>query len=186
MELPLATNPDFFHPRPGTPELACDVLIIGRAHEDRIAPVKALSERFRVHIYGEEWDRHGLPNRSPLYGDDLLCALNSARMAVIFCRTPAGHSIPKIAVFDFLAAGALVATERTPALSRYFEYGHEIIGFNDLNELIDSVSYFLRHPDEAEKIRWAGRRRVLEEHTWAKLWPRLLACMPPKERSLAY
>jgi spore maturation protein CgeB len=185
IELPLATNPDFFHPLPGIPELACDVLIIGRAHPDRIAPVRALCGQFRVHIYGEDWDRHDLPSRPPLYDDDLLRALNSARIAVIFGRTPAGHVIAKIAVLDFVAAGALVATEQTPALSRYFEYGREIIGFNNVNDLIESVRYYLDHPDEAEKIRLAGRRRVLEDHTWARLWPRMLAELPPKEKSIA-
>ncbi len=183
MELPLATNPDFFHPLPRLPELDCDVLVVGRAHSDRIAPVKQLSDHFRVHIYGEDWEQHGLPGRAPLYNDDLLRALNAARIAVVFSRTPAGHSIAKIAVFDFLAAGALIATDRIPELEPYFEYGREIIGFNGVDDLISQVRFYLERPDLAESIRAAGHRKVLESHTWAKLWPRILAGLPMKEKA---
>jgi spore maturation protein CgeB len=179
--LPLATNPDFFQPRPARLESQCDVLVVGRAHPDRIASVRRLSEQFRVHIHGEEWEAVGLPARPPLYGEDLLSALNSARISVIFSRTPAGYSIPKIAVFDFVAGGALVATERIPEIEPYFHYDNEIIGFTDTGELISKIRYYLDHPQQAEKIRAAGYRRVLDDHTWRKVWPRILEQLPRRK-----
>jgi spore maturation protein CgeB len=171
--LPLATNPDFFQPRPARPEYQCEVLVVGRAHPDRIAPVRRLCDQFSVHIHGEEWESAGLPGRPALYGEDLLSALNSARISVIFSRTPAGHSIAKIAVFDFLAAGALVATERIPEIEPYLRYDDEIIGFTDTDALMTKLRYYLEHPQQAEKVRAAGRRRVLEDHSWSKVWPRI-------------
>jgi spore maturation protein CgeB len=172
--LPYASNPAFFHPLPRRPEFNCEVLVIGHAHWDRIEAVRRLSERFRLHIHGPEWERHGLPGLGALYGDDLLRALNSARISLVFPRTLAGHRIPKVAVFDFIAAGALVATERIRPLERYFEYDREIIGFNDTDELIGKVRYYLDNPDQAQTIRAAGHRRVLEHHTWSKVWMRLI------------
>ena len=172
--LPLASNPDFFHPLPGRPEFDCDVLVIGHAHWDRIETVRRLSQRFQLHIHGPEWERHGLPGRSPLYGEELLRALNSARISIVFPRTLAGHRIAKVAVFDFVAAGALVATEHIRPLERYFEFDREIIGFDDIDELMRKVLYYLDHPVEAQAVRAAGHHRVLENHTWSKVWSHLI------------
>jgi spore maturation protein CgeB len=178
IELPLATNPEFFRPLPGRPELDCEVLVIGHPHTDRIETVRRLSEQFRLHIHGPEWESHGLPGRSPLYGEELLRALNSARITVIFPRTLAGHPIAKVAVFDFIAGGALVATERIGPLERYFEYDREIIGFKDTDELIAKIRYYLDHLDQTETIRAAGYKKVFENHTWNKVWPRIIGRLP--------
>ena len=172
--LPLATNENFFHPVPACPELDCDVLMIGRASPDRIKPMRRLCGLFRVHLYGEGWEDHGLPSRGPIYSNDVLRALNSARISLIFSRTPAGHAIAKVAVFDFIASGALVATERIPDLEGCFEYDREIIGFGNTDGLIEKIDYYLRHPEHADAIRAAGRRRVLAEHTWEKVWPAII------------
>lgn len=172
--LPLATNEEFFHPVAKCADLDCEVLVIGRASPDRIEPVRRLSGLFRVHIYGERWEQHGIPSRGPIYGDDVLRALNSARISIIFSRTPGGHSIAKVAVFDFIAAGALVATERIDELETHFEYDREIIGFEGIDELIEKIRYYLGHPDRADAVREAGRRRVLAEHTWKRVWPAIV------------
>jgi spore maturation protein CgeB len=176
--LPLATNEVFFHPVAGRPEFECEVLIIGRAHADRIEPVRRLFECFNTHLYGEGWEPYALPSRGTLYQEELLSALNSARVSVVFSRTPAGHSIGKVAVFDFLAAGALVATERIPELEGYLDYGSEIIGFSSTDELIAKIRYYLEHPEQAQKVREAGRTRVLADHTWRNAWCGIVAQLP--------
>lgn len=168
--LPLATNEEFFHPVPCRAESLCEVLVIGRPSPDRIEPVRRLHQHFRVHLYGEGWEEHGLPSRGLLYGEDLLVALNSAGISVIFSRTPAGHAIGKVAIFDFIAGGALVATNYLTEIERYLEYDREIVGFADTDELISKLQFYLSHPDRASEVRDAGRRRVLSEHVWRKAW----------------
>lgn len=177
MELPIATNETFFQPAAPRAELRCDVLLIGRAHADRIAPVRALRERCEVHVYGEGWEEIGIPSRGLIYGDDLLAALNSARVTVIFSRTPAGHGIIKVGLFDFIAGGALVAADYIPELADYFEPGREILTFHTVEELLAIVEECRTHPEAAEAIRTAGRARVLRDHTWRAVWPRLLRSM---------
>lgn len=172
--LPLATNEQFFHPVPACAGCSCEVLVIGRANRDRIEPVQRLLEEFQVHLYGEGWEQHGMSSRGAIYGEDMLRALNSARISIVFSRTPAGHRIAKVAVFDFVAAGALLATERFAELETYFEYEKEIIGFACTDELVEKVRYYLERPDQAASIREAGRRRVLAEHTWRSVWPQII------------
>jgi len=173
--LPVATNEEFFHPVPARAEMRCDVLVLGGAHPDRIEPVRALVARVRTHVYGEGWTEHGIESRGLIYGDDVLAALNSARMSVVFFRTAGGHDLVKVGLFDFAAAGALVVTNRSPEVERYLAYGREIVGFSTTEELLQAVAHCLEHPDEADEIRRAGRERVLRDHTWRVAWPRLLA-----------
>lgn len=169
--LPLATNEEFFYPVPPRKEYGCEVLVIGRASPDRIEPVRRLHQHFRVHLYGEGWEPHGLPSRGLLFGEELLAALNSAAVSVIFSLTPAGHAIGKVAIFDFIAGGALVATHYLPEIERYFKYDYEIVGFADTDELISKLQFYLSNPDQAKAVREAGRERVLSEHLWRKVWP---------------
>jgi len=173
--LPLATNTAFFRPVPPRPELACEVLVLGRAHPDRVEPVRALVERFDVHVYGEDWERHGVTSRGFIFGNDSLAALSSARMTVAFFRSPSGHAQVKVALFNFAATGVLVVTNRFPEVEPYFRYGEEIVGFDSTAELLALVRHYLDHPAEAAAISAAGRARVLAEHTWPHVWPRVLA-----------
>jgi len=174
-QLPIATNDLFFHPVPPQPEYACDVLHLGAVHQDRIEPVKALLEHFDTHVYGENWEKYGVPNRGFVYGDDTLKALNSAKLAIIFSRTPSGQQTVKVGIFDFLSAGALVAAEDFPELHQYFDVKKELITFNGMDEMLEKIRYYLDHPAEADAIRTAGRRKVLNNFTWVKVWPKILA-----------
>lgn len=172
--LPIGTNEEFFRPVEPQPEHVCDVLVLGRAHPDRVEPVKALVERFDTHLYGEGWDDHGLVSRGLIFGQEVLRALSSAVLTVVFFRTGSGAPLVKVGLFDFTAAGALVVTNHFPAVEQYLEYGKEIVGFTSTRDLLDKVAYYLDHPEEAESVRRAGRRRVLEEHTWSHAWKRIL------------
>jgi hypothetical protein len=172
--LPIATHEAFFRPVPPRPELACEVLVLGRAHPDRVEPVRALCERFDTHVYGEGWADHGIASRGLLHGEDALAALASAAMTVVFFRTGGGHALVKVGLFDFAAAGALVLTNRFPEVERYLRFGEEVVGFDSTADLLARVRHYLDHPAEAEAVRRAGRRKVLAEHTWTRVWPRLI------------
>jgi spore maturation protein CgeB len=175
--LPIATNEEFFRPVPPRPELGCDVLVLGRAHPDRVEAVRALSAIFNVHLYGEGWETHGLASRGLIFGEDVLAALASAAVTVVLFRTGGGHALVKVGLFDFAAAGALVATNHFPEVEKYLEFGREIIGFDSTVDLVKKVRYCLDHPDAAAAIRQAGRARVLRDHTWKRVWPRILTSL---------
>jgi hypothetical protein len=172
--LPAATSEEVFRPLPAQPEHECEVLVLARAHPDRVEPVKAMFEQFDTHIYGEGWDAHGLPSRGLLAGDDVITALCSARVVPVFNRTRSGQAVIKVGLFDFLAAGAFVLTNYFDEVEQYFVFDREIAGFGSTPDLLHKIRYYLDHPDRAEAIRSAGRRRVLEEHTWPHVWLRIL------------
>ena len=104
----------------------------------------------------------------------MLAALASAKATVLFFRTGGGHALVKVGLFDFAAAGALVITNRFAEVEPYLTYGREIVGFESTDDLLRQVRFYLDHPEEAEAVRQAGRARVLAEHTWPAVWPRIL------------
>ncbi len=183
--LPVATNDQFFRPVPARPEFSCDVLILGSAHANRVEPVRALAEAFHVHLYGEGWDVVGLESRGLVFGYDSLSALNSAKVTVVFSKTKSGHANVKVGLFDFLAAGAFVMTDYQPELRQFFDLDNEIASFTSIPEMIAKVRYFLAHDGERAKIRDAGRARVLRDHTWRSVWPRILPVVDTTARSSA-
>lgn len=172
--LPIGTNDEFYHPVPPRDAMRCAVLVLGRAHPDRVEPVRALVREFDTHVYGEGWDEHGVASRGTIYGEDVLAALNSAAATVVFFLTQQGDALVKVGLFDFAAAGGLVVTNHFPAVEQYLEFGKELVGFDSTDDLLRKVRHVLDHPAEAAAIRRAGRERVLREHTWRRIWPRIL------------
>src|SRR5947199_549116 len=172
--LPIATNEAFFHPVPPRLELACEVLVLGRAHPDRVEPVRALVRAFDTHVYGEGWEEHGIASRGIALGEDALAALASAQVTVVFHLMGSGYPLVKVGLFDYLAAGALVATNRSHLVERFLTFGEELVGFGSTGDLIAQVRRVLDHPAEAERMRQAGRARVLREYTWKTAWPGVL------------
>ena len=82
-------------------------------------------------------------------------------------------------IFDFFAAGGLVITEDFPDLHEYFKVGREVIAFTDTEDMLKKVRYYLDHLEEADAIRQAGRKRVVENYTWKKAWPAILKTALP-------
>ena len=171
---PPGTYEGFYRPLAPKPEYECEVLIFGNGYPDRVAPARALLDNFETHVYGELWENSGISSRGLVFGEESLHILSSARITVVFSKTSGGHPIIKPYLFDYPAGGALIATNYLPAVERYFDYGKELIGFESTEELIGKIRYYLAHPQEADEIRAAGRARVLREHTWRHVWPRIL------------
>ena len=183
--VPAATYEEFFRPVPPRDEYRCEVLVLGRAHPDRIEPVRALVQHFDTHVYGEGWEEHGVPSRGLILGEDALAAINSAAVTVLFFLMGSGYPLVKVGLFDFLAAGGFVMTNYYPRVEQFLRYGEEIAGFESTEELVAKVRHYLDHPAEAERIRRQGRARVLADYTWKAAWPRLLPSLQEKPSLLA-
>ena len=174
----LGTNENYWHPVPPMEKYRTDVLIIGRAHPERIEPVREILSRFDTTVYGEGWEEYGIASRGTLYGEETLHALNSAGIVPIFLTNPGGTTrYVKIGVLDFISAGALLITDCLPDVEEYFTFGKEIIGFSTTEELISKIAYFLSHPEEAETIRNSGSSRARREHGWSNVWPKILSML---------
>lgn len=77
-------------------------------------------------------------------------------------------------VFDVLAAGGFLIAERSEALLALFGEGVHLEAWGDFLELQQKVSYYLAHPEEAQKIAAAGQALVRSQHTIGHRLDRML------------
>ncbi len=92
---------------------------------------------------------------------------------------PGTERVLQVRLRDFEApmSGAFYLVEYMPELEEFFEPGKEIACYRDAGELVALARYYLEHDDERERIRQAGYRRALAEHTWQKRLSTSLAAM---------
>lgn len=75
--------------------------------------------------------------------------------------------------FEVPMSGGFYLVQKAPDHGEYYKLGSEIETWSSADELCDKVQYYLQHQREAERIREAGKKRVLESHTWQHRFDRL-------------
>ncbi|MDE6845231.1 MAG: glycosyltransferase [Lachnospiraceae bacterium] len=76
------------------------------------------------------------------------------------------HSGVPLRVFDIMACGGFVLTNRQPEIEEYFKDGVEMANFGSMEECLDKVRYYLSHEEERQRIAKAGQRKVKEQFSY--------------------
>lgn len=71
---------------------------------------------------------------------------------------------------EVLAAGSLLLAAAVPGISRYFEPGKHFVSYESLDDAVKKASYYLDHPQEAEKIRAAGHEKAVHLIRMHSFW----------------
>jgi spore maturation protein CgeB len=93
------------------------------------------------------------------FGSSFAC-INSTAMSE-------GNSL-NCRAFEIAGTGALQIMEFRPAIEDCFEPEKEIVTYSSFEELIHKIDYYRKEPEMALKVREAGLRRALSEHTYEK------------------
>src|SRR5690349_5942628 len=75
--------------------------------------------------------------------------------------------------FEVPMAGGFYVVQEAPDHSQYYKIGEEIVTWSDPAEFVDKIRFYVRNEQAATRIREAGQRRALEEHTWRHRFDRL-------------
>ncbi len=91
-------------------------------------------------------------------------------MARLFCQSRivfnnAIRDDLNMRVFEVLCTGSLLVTDDAVGLTELFVEGKHFVKYEDDN-LLETVRYYLDHPDEREIVAKAGREKVLASHTY--------------------
>jgi spore maturation protein CgeB len=110
---------------------------------------------------------------------DLVRTFSRSRVSLGFATAGDSHRGPqrlthlRLREFEAPMSGALYLAERQDELAEYFDLGREVLTYADRDELLDVVRYYLAHPEQAERVRRAGHRRALRDHTWQRRFGQL-------------
>lgn len=70
-------------------------------------------------------------------------------------------------------AGGFYLVQEAPDHAQYYKLGEEIVVWSEPGDFIDKVLFYSRNERAASRIREAGQKRVLKEHTWQHRFDRL-------------
>ena len=68
--------------------------------------------------------------------------------------------------FEVPMSGGFYLVQEAPDHREYYDFGKEIETWSDPRELVDKMAYYLNNKQSAERVREAGKKRALGNHTW--------------------
>ena len=83
------------------------------------------------------------------------------------------HSGIPLRVLDIMACGGFVLSNWQPELAEYFTEGEEIALFENNEECMEKIAYYLSHEEKRKEIAVAGKRKVQELFSYEKGLERL-------------
>ena len=78
-------------------------------------------------------------------------------------------------MFEAIGAGGVVCTSRFEEMEHFFEYGREIVEFEDADDLVAVLDEILGDPGRLEAIRRAAFQRLVDEHLYEHRWLNLFS-----------
>lgn len=164
--------------------LASEVAFVGSWYENRAAVLRSVAHR-PLAIWGPGWGRGELPPalqarvRGAHTPPEEWVRVYSASKIVLALhyvdpegRYPVHQASPR--VFEAMACGAFVLTDRQQDVFALFRDGEHLVGFAGGSDLDQKIVYYLNHADERRRIAAAGREEVLLRHTYTHRVRRLL------------
>lgn len=166
--LPEGANPEVH--RPYDEKKIYDVSFVGQCYGNRPGIIARLREAgVRVEAFGPGWPS------GPLTMEEMVRTWSRSRINLGFGGV-LGHREAyclKGRDFEVPMSGGLYLTEHHEELIPFYEIGREIVTYAGFDDLREKIRWLLADPDQADKIRQAGKMRALREHTWEMRFDRV-------------
>lgn len=168
--MPFAIDSRFFVPTEIVPQYKCDVTVIGHHQPSRLPITNELLKRFDTKIFGSRWPYE---NTFPVAFPEWLKVVRSGKIVVDFPKTRAGYTNVKVRLFEVAAAGVMLITEYLEETAEFFDFGKEIVGYTNTEEMYSKIDYYLKYPAEREKIARNAQLRCARDHMWQNRFNKL-------------
>lgn len=106
----------------------------------------------------------------PVYGLDYINILKSSKMGIVIPsddHIAVGNGMPQ-RIFQNAAAGCMQLVYNCDAAKGIFKANEEIVLFDDVDDLLDKVKYYLEHDNERVQIAKNAHSHFLQEYTTQK------------------
>ena len=141
-----------------------DVVFIGTPKKDyRYDLIKFIKEKgVNLKLFGFGWNNY--PEFSDIYGGplgnkDLIKVYNQSKINLCFSRNDLGKPHMKGRIFKIAACKSFVLMENSPIYASLFNK-NELVMFNDKNDLIKKINYYLKNEKERERIADAIYKKI--------------------------
>ena len=137
---------------------------------------KALNKLLRPHARGAVSPK----DQGDIFGRHEVC-LNFSN--VWSDGRPGSQLIPHVRLRDFEApmCRSTYLTGHSEEIAEFYDIGREIDTYSSDQELVDKTRFYLNNPGAADKLRDAGYRRAIRDHTWVQRFRQLFDEILPTE-----
>jgi len=143
-----------------------DVVFIGQNFENREEYISFLQNNgINVETYGKGWK-----GSNKISQKDLIKIMNESKICLNFSSSAGNPHLKFIKgrVFEVPATGSFLLTETCEELEDYFVIGKHLDVFDDKNQLLEKVKYYLKHERVREQIAKDSMIHVLGNYTFEK------------------
>lgn len=140
------------------------------AQMERKSMLASVSRKFDVDLYTDDKNivmprvnNRGLAD----YWNEAPKIFNRSKINLNFTIRNIRSGIP-LRVWDILGAGGFCITNYQQELGLYFENGKDIVYFEDKNDLMNKIKYYLTHDEERKQIARNGCEKVRRFHNYQK------------------
>lgn len=187
--LPVACDPDIHIPvtlsEKEREEYCHDIVFVGSYYPNRAELFEKIAD-FDLALWGPGWSTlaGGSPLVSKIRGAHMppaewLKIYSGCKIALVTHYQSPQNSFPVYQasprIFEAMACGCFVICDRQRDVFSLFEDGKHLVGFDNPDDLIEKIKYYLAHTEKRKEIAWKGREEVLKHHTYADRVRKLLS-----------
>jgi len=142
-----------------------DVSFVGRCYGKRKKFVERLKRQgIQIKTFGQGWN-----NGERISQTDLIKIYNQSKIALNISFSSKEDKIQiKGRDFEAPGCGSLLLTKDSEEIRRCFVPDEEIITYEDVNDAIEKIKYYLKNEVERERIAKNGYERAMKDHTYKK------------------
>lgn len=146
---------------------------ISRAHKEGLRLLNGLAQIIKFDVWG--YGKEELERNSNLYkfhhgeawGKDMYNIMLQSKITINRHIDIAEDYANNMRLYEATGCGAMLITDKKKNLSDFFKIDKEIISYEDTDDLIEKIRYYLKKDKEREAIASAGQKRTLKDHNYS-------------------
>lgn len=156
-----------------------DLCFVGTITPSRAEILSRLSD-LDLNIW--TWNPGSLPKRlrsqkyykGKVWGEEISRIYNSSKIAINI-HHPQSMWGTNLRTFEIASSGAFQLVDFKKELANLFKIGEELVCYNNTEELIELIKYYLNKPEKRIEIALKAQKRAQSEHTYIHRFTRMLS-----------
>lgn len=151
----------------------CDIINKKVANLERIFLLEEISRNYSLTIYSNSAENLPVTARYMGYADYFTTMPRAFRHSKINLNITMRSIISGIPLrcIDVMASGGFLISNYQPELAEFFEHGKECIMYQNIDELLHYIDYYLSHDEERQAIAYNGYLKVHEYFNYESKLP---------------
>jgi len=148
-----------------------EVIFIGNNNQPNRLPIlKRVAEHFDLIVFGNGWKGTGLVHRRPVYGRkfSITCSKAQICLGITDPRWTELEGYFSVRLINTLATRSFIIQTYSKGLEKLFRNHENLVWYEDEDQLLELIAYYLNHEEERERIAYEGQKVVYQNFTYEK------------------